>query len=204
MDVKYRETVPSIVKDLPFGPLSEDESASITNTLVKKIRKSKKTKIKMNGLYPGEEATITRWWLSRDAPTTACDSADARENATRLALLEQRARETQLQIILALEVLALEAATAGSSIERKTMENVPEGNGDSQQKMKKHKKPQDLVMLLDLLVDRLTIWQSMNMDEDKTSKRGDTPSSQHPVKSVDKTSNSDHLQQFCVDVVLPL
>ena len=204
MDVKYRETVPSIVKDLPFGPLSEDESASITNTLVKKIRKSKKTKVGKNGLHPGEEASITRWWLSRDAPATACDSADARENATRLALLGQRARETQLQIILALEVLALEAATTGSSIEQKTMENVPEGNGDSQQKMKKHKKPQDLVVLLDLLVDRLTIWQSMHMDEDKTSKRGDTPSSQHPVKSVDKTSNSDHLQQFCVDVVLPL
>ncbi|KAK0509818.1 hypothetical protein JMJ35_008212 [Cladonia borealis] len=203
MDVKYRETILSIVKDLPFGPLSEDESASITNTLVKKIRKSKKTKVGKNGLYPGEEASITRWWLSRDAPATACDSADARENATRLALLEQRARETQLQIILALEVLALEAATTGSSIEQNTMGTVPEGDGESQQKRKKSKKPQDLVMLLDLLVDRLTIWQSMNMDEDKSSKRGDTPSSQHPVKSVDKTSNSDHLQQFCVDVVLP-
>ena len=204
MDAKYRETIPSMVKDLPFGPLSEDECSSTTNALVKKIRKSKKTKIGKNGLYPGEEASITRWWLSRDAPTTACDSADARENATKLALLEQRARETQLQIILALEVLALEASTIGPSIEQSTMGIVPEGVGESQQKRKKTKKPQDLVMLLDLLVDRLTIWQSMNMDENKTSKRGETPYSQHPVKSVDKTSNSDHLQQFCVDVVLPL
>ena len=204
MDVKYRETIPSIVKDLPFGPLSEDESASITNTLVEKGRKSKKTIVGKNGLYPGEEVSITRWWLSRDAPATACDSADVREHATRLALLEQRARETQLQTILALEVLALEAATTGSSIEQNTTGIVPEGVGESQEKRKKPKKPQDLVMLLDLLVDRLTIWQSMNMDEDETFKRGDTPSSQHPVKSVDKTSDSDHLQQFCVDVVLPL
>ena len=203
MDAKYRETVPSMVKDLPFGPLSEDESASITNALAKKIRKSKKTKIGKNGLYPGEEASITRWWLSRDAPPTACDSADARDNATRLALLEQRARETQLQIILALEVLALEASTIGSSIEHNTTRSVPEGIGESQQKRKKAKKPLDLVMLLDLLVDRLTIWQSMNMDEEKTSKR-DTPSSQHPAKSLDQMSNSNHLQQFCVDVVLPL
>ena len=204
MDIKYRETIPSMVKDLPFGPLSEDESASITNTLVKKIRKSKKTKVEKNGLYPGEEASITRWWLSRDAPAIACDSADARANATRLALLEQRARETQLQTILALEVLALEAATRGSPVEQSTMGTLSESVGESQQKKKKTKKPQDLVMLLDLLVDRLTIWQSMNMDEDKSSKRGNTPSSQHPVKSVDKASNSDHLQQFCVDVVLPL
>ena len=204
MDNKYRETIPSIVKDLPFGPLSEDESASITNALVKKTRKSKKTKVGKNGLYPGEEASITRWWLTRDAPATACDSADVRDNATRLALLKQRARETQMQIILALEVLAQEAATTGTSIEQNTTKIVPEGAGESQQRRKKTKKPQDLVMLLDLLVDRLTIWQSMNMDEDKTSKRENTPSSQHPVKSVDKTSNSDHLQQFCVDVVLPL
>ena len=204
MDVKYRETIPCMVKNLPFGPLSQDESASITNALVKKIRKSKKTKVGKHGLYPGEEASITRWWLSRDASATACDSADVRENATRLALLEQRARETQLQTILALEVLALEAATTGSSIEQNTMGTVPEGVAESQLKRKKAKKPQDLVMLLDLLVDRLTIWHSMNVDEDKTSKRGNTPSSQHPVKSVDKSSNSDHLQQFCVDVVLPL
>lgn len=204
MDAKYRETVPSMVKDLPFGPLSEDESVSIANALVKQIRKSKKIKIGRNGLYPGEEASITRWWLSRDAPAAACDSADARDNATRLALLEQRARETQLQVILALEVLALEASTIEPSVEKKTMRTVTEDVGESQEKKKKAKKPQDLIMLLDLLVDRLTIWQSMNMDEDKTSMKGETPSSQHPVKSIDKTSNSDHLQQFCVDVVLPL
>ena len=204
MDAKYRETIPNMVKDLPFGPMSENESASITDALVKKIRKSKKTKIGKNGLYPGEEASITRWWLSRDPPAAACDSADARDNATRLALLEQRARETQLQVILALEVLALEASTIGPSVENNNMRTVTESVGESQGKRKKVKKPQDLIMLLDLLVDRLTIWQSMNMDEDKTSKKGETTSSQHPVISIDKTSNSDHLQQFCVDVVLPL
>ena len=204
MDAKYRETIPNMVKDLPFGPMSENESASITDALVKKIRKSKKTKIGKNGLYPGEEASIIRWWLSRDPPAAACDSADARDNATRLALLEQRARETQLQVILALEVLALEGSTIGPSVENNKMRTVTEGVGESQGKRKKVKKPQDLIMLLDLLVDRLTIWQSMNMDEDKTSKKGETTSSQHPVISIDKTSNSDHLQQFCVDVVLPL
>ena len=204
MDAKYRETIPNMVKDLPFGPMSENESASITDALVKKIRKSKKTKIGKNGLYPGEEASITRWWLSRDAPAAACDSADARDSATRLALLEQRARETQLQVILALEVLALEASTIGPSVENNTMRTATEGVGESQEKRKKVKKPQDLIMLLDLLVDRLTIWQSMNMDEDKTSKKGEITSSQHSVISIAKNSNSDHLQQFCVDVVLPL
>ena len=204
MDAKYRETIPNMVKDLPFGPMSENESASITDALVKKIRKSKKTKIGKNGLYSGEEASITRWWLSRDPPIAACDSADARDNATRLTLLEQRARETQLQVILALEVLALEASTIGPFVENNKTRTVTEGVGESQGKRKKVKKPQDLIMLLDLLVDRLTIWQSMNMDEDKSSKKGETTSSQHPVISIDKTSNSDHLQQFCIDVVLPL
>ena len=204
LDAKYRDILPDMVKDLPFGPLSEDESASITSVLVKNVRKSKKTKIGKNGLYLGEEASISRWWLNRDPPTSPCDSAEAREDAIRLAVLEQRARETQMQIILALEVLALESPSKAPSAGGNPIGRITQGNEGSQVKKKKAKKPQDLITLLDLLVDRLTIWQSMSVDEDKTSKEGKNPCSQNSSNPAVRTSSGDHLQQFCVDIVLPL
>jgi hypothetical protein len=203
MDTKYRETLPALVKDLPLGSLSEDEGATVVATLSKKVRKSKKAKVGKTGLYPGEEVSVTRWWLARDRPSAACDLSDAREEETRAVLLEQRARETLMQIILALEVLALEAPSITPSIEQDAKEIFIHRDEESQRK-KKPKKLQDLNTFLDLLVDRLCIWQSMSTDEDKASSKGKKPTTQHAADAVDKSTTSGHLRQFCVDVVLPL
>ena len=204
MDNKYRETLPGVIKDLPFEPLSEDESASVIATLSNKVRKSKKNKVGKNGLYPGEEVNITRWWLGRNATSAPCDSSEAREDSTKAIVLEQRARETQMQIIVALEVLALEACQLVPSTEQNVTEQIIEEDEDLRRKKKKQTKPQDLHTLLDLLIDRLCIWQSMSTDEGKASNKGERPPSQHATKLVEKTISSDRLRQFCVDVILPL
>ena len=205
LDVKYRETLPELVKAFPFDPLSDDECTAIIDTVSKKTRRSKKPSIGKNGLYPGEEAHIARWWLGRDLSSVACDSADSREEATKSALLEQRFRETQMQIVLSLETLALESAASSHLVDVLPPVNPVEGDKDSRnKKVKKTKKPQDLGMLLDLLVDRLAIWQSMSADETKTSNDQDRPTSQHGTRPTVKLASSDHLRQFCVDVVLPL
>ena len=176
------------------------------DTISKKIRKSKRINVGKNGLYPGEEAKVAQWWLSKDLSAVACDSADAREEATRSAVLEQRARETQLQIILSLETLALESLATSQPLENLPLTDFIEGDDGSQKKMKKKpaKKPQDLGMLLDLLVDRLCIWQSMSVDETKIPNGEDRPASQHGVITAAKSAGRDHLRQFCVDIVLPL
>ena len=205
MDTKYRETLPELVNGFPFGSISEDECATVIATISKKIRKSKKISVGKNGLYPGEEANIARWWLSRDLSSVACDSADAKEEATRSAVLEQRTRETQLQIILSLETLALESLSTSQPVENLQPLEFVEGDDGSQKKKKKRpKKPQDLSMLLDLLVDRLCIWQSMSVGEMKTSNGEDGPAPQYGAKPTAKAASRDHLRQFCVDVVLPL
>ena len=206
MDIKYRESLPQLVKGFPFVSLSEDECQVMIETISKKIRKSKRIKIGKNGLYPGEEAKIAQWWLSKDLSTIACDSADAREEATRSAVLEQRARETQLQIILSLETLALESSASSQPLESFPPTDVKERNDGSQDTKKKKpaKKPQDLSVLLDLLIDRLCIWQSMSVDETKASNGEDRPASQHGAIPAAKSAGRDHLRQFCVDVVLPL
>ena len=205
MDTKYRKVLPELIIGLPFDSLSDDECKMVIETIGKRTRKSKKTNVGKNGLHPGEEANIARWWLSGGFSSIACDPANIKEEATRAAVLEQRARETQMQIILSLETLALESLATSQAVENLAPTDSIEGDDGPQNKNKKKpKKPQDLSTLLDLLVDRLCIWQSMSVDETKTSNAEDRPESQHGATIAAKAAGSDHLRQFCVDVVLPL
>ena len=204
MDIKYREALPEVVKGFPFDSRSDDECINVIKMISKKTRKSKKTNVGKNGLYVGEEVNIARWWLSRDLSSVACDSAGAKEEAVRSALLEQRARETQMQIILSLEILALESIATSQPVENLPPMNSVGRDDGSQKRKKKTKKPQDLSMLLDLLVDRLCIWQSMTVDEMKTSNGENRSAYQQAAKPTANMAGRDHLRQFCVDVVLPL
>ena len=206
MDIKYRETLPDLIKGLPFDSLSDEECTTVIDSISKKARKSKKSTVGKNGLYPGEEANITRWWLSRDSSLLSCDFANGREDVIKASLLEQRVRETQMQIILTLETLALETAAASHTGEKLPPDNPVEGDNSSQNKRtkKRPKKKQDLNMLVDLLVDRLCIWQSMSVDDMKTSNNEDGPPSQRGTESTAKATGSDNLRQFCVDIVIPL
>jgi len=203
MDIKYRETLPNLIKDLPFGSISDDEGASMIAAIGKKGRKSRKTRVGKNGLYAGEDLSATRWWLGRNMSSMDCDSADVREDAIRATLLEQRARETQLQIILVLETLALEASAEGSTTSS-VLTDLREAEVDSDKKPKKRKKPQDLSTLVEILADRLCIWQSMSKDESKTSSNENKSDTQRGAKMTTSVVGNDHLRQFCVDVVLPL
>ena len=204
IDIKYREALPEVVKGFPFDSRSDDECINVIETVTKRTRKSKKSNVGKNGLYVGEEVNIARWWLGRDLSSVACDSADAKEEAVRSAVLEQRARETQMQIILSLEILALESLATSQPVDNLPPMDSIGGDDGSQKRKKKPKKPQDLSMLLDLLVDRLCIWQSMTVDEMKTSNGKNRSACQQAAKSTANMAGRDHLRQFCVDVVLPL
>lgn len=198
MDKKYKEAVPTVVQSLPTEVVSEDDTSTVIAEVQKKIRKTKKQKISKDGLYPSEELNIARWWLCRDSSVEVEGNA---EDSTKASLLELRARETQMQIILLLETLALESSHSITNDEN-TMKDVnPQAEDDSQTKKRKPKKPQDLSVLLDILVDRLCIWQSMRVDDDKPTGKHETQS-QIQIKNIDRSV--DTLKTFCVDVVLPL
>ncbi len=201
MDKKYKDAIPSIIKTLPADTLAEDDVTTVVAELQKKLRKTKKLKISKNGLYPGEELNISRWWLSRDALALSSDSQDSTEDSMRASLLELRARETQMQIIFMLEALALEASAPAVGVEN-TVINDPSQweNEASQTKTRKVKKPQDLNVLLDLFVDRLCIWQSMRMDDSNLNKTAGAQPSTNDYSGI----GTDALKSFCVDVVLPL
>lgn len=202
MDKKYKDGIPSIINTLPADTLAEDDVNTVVAELQKKLRKTRKLKIGKDGLYPGEEVNICRWWLSRDAFALGSEPQDSAEDSMRASLLELRARETQMQIIFLLEALALEASMPAPGIDNTAPEYPSQWEKEaSQPKKRKVKKPQDLNVLLDLFVDRLCIWQSMRVDDSNTNKAaGAQPSS----KSGHSGIGTDALKSFCVDVVLPL
>lgn len=201
LDKKYRETLPDLISQMPNANVSEGERTEAAARFQKTIRKPKKSKIGMNGLYPQEALDVRHWWIDQLASIPACDSADLRAVAVKTTVLELRGREIRLQIILILEVLALEALFSRSSVE----EAVNHGgkNQDAQQK-RKTKKPQDLDTLLDLSVDKLCIWQSMAVDENITLARSGETDARTDESMPSKKPNSDRLRDFCVDVILPL
>lgn len=204
MDIKYRETLPGLVKDIPLGSLSDDEGVSVLATVGKKARKSRKNKVGKNGLYCGEDTSATQWWLKRDTSDIACGSANAREDGIKEVLFEQRARETQLQIILVLETLALEASAGNSSAVNLAPTDLPQGERGLPKMSKKRHKPQDLSTLVEILADRLCIWQSMSTDEAKTSQVINKPENKNGNETTITVTGHDHLRQFCVDIILPL
>lgn len=190
-----------MVEELPVGVFSEDEFEAISTTFRKKQRKTKVMKIGKDGLYPEEEVSVAKWWLSRSMSLATEDSPEGRKDAVRNALSEQRAREIQLQIILVLEILALEASkqeTRGQGLPAAMEEKHP-----FLEKKQKKKKMLDLDVLLELLIDRLCIWQSMTVEEVSSIKER-KPTSQAALREPNQSPNPDVLHNFCVDVILPL
>lgn len=106
-----------------------------------------------------------------------------------------------MQIILLLEVLALEreqaTATKGSTNESQTS-SKKKSKSESRKKEKRKLKTgaPDPKLLLDLLVDRLCIWRSIGSG----SSDGLEEESSDQKKVTDR--EHDHLRHFCVEVVL--
>ena len=198
MDKKYRDTLPSLVKEMPFNLQSEDDGASFLASWTR-VRKSRKSKLGKNGLYPNEEASIAKWWMAKDVSSIACETSEAREECTRSILLEQRSRETELQVILILETLSLEASVPTSSMVLDAPENTDATTKKDEEIAGKPKKMQNLENLLDLLIDRLSIWQSMTIEGEKNGQN---------KALIEGNNNSapkvNHLHQFCIDVIIPL
>ncbi|KAL8799769.1 MAG: hypothetical protein Q9182_005635 [Xanthomendoza sp. 2 TL-2023] len=172
LDKKYRETLPSLITKLPCSNISEDERNEVLAKCKKNSRKSRKEKMGKNGLYPQEEVDVLNWWLDHVSFGPACESSDLMAEMTRATILEQRTRETLLQIILVLEVLALETVLPIAFVEKDPKTEL--ANVEPSTKKAKAKKSIDLSLLLDFLIDRLWIWQSTVVgDGDFSEKMGD-------------------------------
>lgn len=201
VDKKYKETIPNMTKDMKT--LLDTDGEAETKP---RRRKPKKMKIGKDGLYPGEVDHIKRWWRANKPELHDDESATTNPQETKFHVTCLRTRETQLQMIILLEVLALEAAQPMSNVQESQLPGMPAEHASREstsdhvpRKQSKHNFPQ----LLSLHADRLCIWQDTTLEEMKMiaaeseAKHGE--GSQKPNRT-----NSDALRDFCIDIVLPL
>lgn len=201
MDKKYREKIPSLIRALPPGMLSDSEQEGPAST---KKRKSKKLpKLSKDGFYTFEDDPCKRWWLmnSSDAKPHQNESV---EQLLRRRIGHLRVRETLAQIILVLEIMALEVSSAFKASASPNAEDESQARAESQstKKKRKPKKALDLDVQLDLLLDKLTIWQSIEQDESSNAdaRKDSDPSTRG---NVDRLEDRDILASFCVEVIIP-
>lgn len=201
LDKKYRDGVPERVSLIDI----QDHSADDATAKTKKRKSNKKMKPGKNGLYPTEDTLIRRWWSSYDEDMDSGAPGTSKNEMTKSRIAQLRIRETQLQIIVILEVLALQPlATGADDVDGGLPSALPKGNlTEGKDKPNKSKKPDHLAMLIDVHIDRLCIWQSIQLESVKApSGESQNPTSENG-NATGPTGDSI-LRDFCVEVIAPL
>ncbi|KAK3671180.1 hypothetical protein LTR78_008981 [Recurvomyces mirabilis] len=206
LDKKYRDGLLGMVKDLsPAGLETPDQ-------VIKAKRKRKwKAKRDKYGFFTDEKAYVEKWWRLQDEQPHPSGSAETFDMVLKSRLPPLRSCETYLQVMVALEVLALEATllkkpeTQQSSAPVDTETQLDETYADETQqpesqlakevKKSMTKKRQDLPSLLEVLLDRLCIWHSL---ESHSPAKGLTSDGRDG-----DNDKSDELRSFCIEVIMP-
>ncbi|RMZ88341.1 hypothetical protein DV736_g4427, partial [Chaetothyriales sp. CBS 134916] len=190
-DLKYREGLPTALKSLFSATEGEDSSST------KKKRATKKVKLGKDGLYNCEHAVMEKWWRGREigvcSGTTSTDEALGID--IRQALLELRTRETQMQVLLILEVMALEAKAHSRAEIQQEMDEKVDQTQTSTPKAKR--RPRNLQTQLDALIDKLCIWHTVSTDDLQLSTGKSDGVSGGPAKS------KDELKEFYQEIIKP-
>lgn len=198
IDKKYRESAPEIISKMAKVIESSDEAS-------RKRRKAKKMKLGRDGLYPREDEIIQKWW-NNNKPELLEEQSTFSPTQIKSHLSLLRTRETQLQMILILEILALEPLKTSDEAEDGALPLLP-GESETKSQMAppttKKRNKHNLPVLVDVHADRLTIWQSTATDELLLLE-----DSQATIVNADgqtqQKASSEPLKDFCVDVILPL
>ncbi|QSS60834.1 SLD3 domain-containing protein [Histoplasma capsulatum] len=193
MDLKYKDSLPEAIQNFLIE-MSDDEIPA--NTMKQRTRKAKKAKLGKNGLYPEESDFVRRWWRNRDLSETSVPQHTSRQEEIRRLTTDLRLRETQLQIVLILETISLEASY--SSTTTQVLPATTEAQTSQPQRRTKERKQQDLNTLLELLVDRLCIWHAVSFNDTIL-----TTSAGGKSGSACKTAGNDKLRDFCTEVIIP-
>jgi DNA replication regulator SLD3 len=197
---KYREKLQEVVKAIPPGSFSEDELVDIST---RPKRSKKKVKLSREGVYPQETKIVKQWWIS-EMPNTEAYGEETMEQRLKRRLADLRVREALAQMILILEIVSLESlATYKGPLADTDGTGETQTQSESQAKPKKRKKKLDDVnLLLDLLLDKLCIWQSVEqegvLEFDSKSSNQDAGTS-----GTGQNSGNDRLQSFCIEVIIP-
>lgn len=201
IDKKYRESIPEVLAKAGCHIAdSGDEQASKN-----KKRKTKKWKLGKDMLYPNEDGHVRKWWEARRPQSRQDDSGvEEKPQQTKLQISRLRSRETQLQMILILEILALELMGSSANAEEAQLPGLPKDSPapDNAKELPKKRNKHNFPLLLDVHADRLSIWQSTSLDEIRIM--DDSQSGGAVTMEKHGKSDTDPLKDFCIEIIVPL
>ena len=206
IDKKYRDGVPACIALIDVQYHSAEDATQASGKS-KKRKSSKKMKPGKTGLYPMEDALIRRWWTSHDDDAESGAPGSSRDELTKRRISQLRLRETQLQMVVILEVLALQplASTtedAGMGLPASVLASEV---AEAQDKSAKTKKPDHLTMLIDVHIDRLCIWQSIALEAGRSSVNNPKKASEQLDGTTSTVKHADNiLKDFCIEIIAPL
>ncbi|KAF9870023.1 hypothetical protein CkaCkLH20_12503 [Colletotrichum karsti] len=195
IDKKYRETVPDIISKMKTHVDISDEGSKL------KKRKSKKMKLGKDGMYPGEDDHVRNWW-DTNKPELQNDDVTITPAQIKSHVSLLRTRETQLQMILILEILALEPLRAADAEGESQLPGLPVDDAEKASEIQPKKRSKhNFPVLVDVHADRLCIWQSTASDEMRLLEDSQViaPADGGPAQK----ASSDPLKDFCTDIIMP-
>lgn len=206
MDLKYRDSIVNILQALDLVEVSNGaEGPQKASTKSKAKQKSSKRKIGKDSLYPAEKEFIVSWWRGRTLGDSDVPTPEAQTRDMKSGIADLRSRETEMQVLLVLEALALEATEKSIPPDKASKPLIKEEPSELEQDAMltalpqyKRKKRQDLKSELDLLVDRLCIWHTVGL-EDFSTNFGEN----QKTDSGRDSHSKDRLRDFCSDVIIP-
>ena len=161
LDKKYRDAIPDVIEQMKLLVENSDDGEP-----KRKKGRAKKMKLGKTGLYPTEDDHVRRWWRS-NKPELRDDEVNPKPEDVKYRIACLRTRETQLQMILILEIIALETLRPANGAQESQLPGL-ESNTPLKQpgtENPKKRKKQDFPVLLDLHADRLCIWQSTTSED---------------------------------------
>ena len=199
MDKKFKNNLPTLIKDLPLVTASQDERP------VKSRRKKKfKPKRDKAGLFTNEHEYLEKWWRGEEMPGSMV-SPENTDTALRRRIPGLRSRETYLQVIIILETLYLETTlkattpaveTSSLAVDSQAVESQDvESRATLGTTKRKGKKALDLRSLLETLLDRLCIWHDLDTDAPARNLLND--------KETKHNEPSNELRDFCIEIIVP-
>ncbi|KAF7928204.1 hypothetical protein BELL_0278g00120 [Botrytis elliptica] len=196
LDKKYRDGVPVCVSSIDI----HDQSADDTTVKPKRRKSNKKMKPGKNGLYPNEESLIKQWWISHDEEIEPGAPGSSKEELAKTRIANLRIRETQLQMIVILEIFALQPLVSTNENLEGGLPSLPINDGiiQSKERTPKTRKQDHLTMLIDVHIDRLCIWQSIASEAIKAPDTSSGLTSNNTLKHTDNI-----LKDFCIEVIVP-
>lgn len=195
-DKKYREGISGVVKELAVTTLASSDPPAKAKKRKWKFKRDKQ------GMFSHERDYIEQWWTTEETNGANFNSAEGPDVILQRRTPGLRSRETYLQIVLALEVLALEASlsllqqapTHEQSDAEESQHRESQGWGKNDKKSTA-RKSQDLPALLETLIDKLCIWHSLSAHSPAQKSNG--------ALGKTDTDDNDELRSFCIEVVIP-